>query len=197
MLVASLVLWQAAAIIGPSSAVAAAVPTVNEDPWVTNGTVASLAVWDDITYIGGVFTKVGPNTGHGVPIDVASGAPTKPYPLLDGTVYAAVNDGFGGWFVAGEFTNARGITRNRLAHLVDDGSLDLSWNPNPDGTVVYALALSADGQSVFVGGDFSNIGGRPRNRVAKLSASGTGTADATWDPSGPCIGATARRSTPR
>jgi len=183
LLVASLLLWQAAAIIVPSGAMAATVPAVNEDPWVTNGAVASVAVWGDTTYIGGVFTQVGPNTGHGVPIDVASGAPVKPYPRLDSTVYAAVDDGAGGWFVAGDFTNACGITRNRLAHLASDGSLDLGWNPNPDGTVVYALALSADGQSVFAGGDFGNIGGRPRNRIAKLSAGGTGAADATWDPS--------------
>ncbi len=38
---------------------------------------------------------------------------------------------------------------------------------------------------IFVGGDFNgtnSIGGQDRNRIAKLSATGTGSADETWNP---------------
>jgi hypothetical protein len=45
---------------------------------------------------------------------------------------------------------------------------------------VSALALA--GTDIFVGGGFTNIGGQSRNFVAKLSTTGTGAADATWNP---------------
>jgi len=52
-----------------------------------------------------------------------------------------------------------------------------SWNPNANGTV-FSLALS--GNSLYVGGGFSNIGGQTRNRIAALD---TGTGNATlWNP---------------
>jgi hypothetical protein len=42
---------------------------------------------------------------------------------------------------------------------------------------------TADGNgSVYVGGYFSVIGGRNRNGMAKLASTGTGAADASWNP---------------
>src|SRR5207248_6315279 len=38
-----------------------------------------------------------------------------------------------------------------------------------------------DGSS-YAGGAFTSIGGQTRNHIAKLSTSGSGTADATWGP---------------
>ena len=38
------------------------------------------------------------------------------------------------------------------------------------------------GTSVYAGGYFTSIGGQTRNYLAKLSSSGTGAADATWNP---------------
>jgi hypothetical protein len=48
-------------------------------------------------------------------------------------------------------------------------------------TIVHALVLA--GQELYVGGDFANIGGLARNSLAKLSTTGTGAADPTWNPS--------------
>lgn len=71
--------------------------------------------------------------------------------------------------IGGDFTAARGTTRNRIARLNADGSLD-TFNPNANAQV-YALALQPDGQ-VIVGGIFTSIGGATRNGIARVSATG-------------------------
>ena len=69
-------------------------------------------------------------------------------------------------------------TRNYLA-AVDGATGELtSWNPNASGKV-WALELSADGQSVYVGGDFSYIGGKYTSKVAKVSLA-TGKIDSDF-----------------
>ena len=47
-----------------------------------------------------------------------------------------------------------------------DGSLDTSFDPNAN-DLVFAVAVQADGK-ILVGGDFTSIGGQPRNRIARL-----------------------------
>src|SRR5215212_348491 len=61
----------------------------------------------------------------------------------------------GGWFTA--LTNSAGVavTRNHIARLNADGSLDTAFNPNANGTV-YAIALQSDGK-VLAGGQFTSI----------------------------------------
>lgn len=54
------------------------------------------------------------------------------------------------------------------------------WLPSTER--VYALALSADGSSLYVGGGFAEMGGQPRKYLARLSAV-TGIADVNWHPS--------------
>ena len=49
----------------------------------------------------------------------------------------------------------------------------------PDNPAIYALSF--DGRSLFVGGDFQSIGFYIRSN-AKLSGSGIGMADGNWDP---------------
>ncbi len=67
------------------------------------------------------------------------------------------------------------VTRNHIARLNPDGSLDTAFNPNANGTL-YAVALQPDGK-ILVGGIFTSIGGQPRTNLARLDAT-TGLADA-------------------
>ncbi|MCX7047590.1 MAG: hypothetical protein NTX50_19160, partial [Candidatus Sumerlaeota bacterium] len=71
-------------------------------------------------------------------------------------------------------------TRNYIAALDASTGLAAAWNPSANGPV-YALAVSD--ATIYVGGDFSIIGGQTRNYIAALDSSGAATAwnpNATW-----------------
>ena len=107
----------------------------------------------------------------------------------DGTVDASFNAGtwtysLGAPFVAtlalqsnwriiagGSFNSIAGQTRNHLARFTDVGTLDATFNPNPNGRV-WGLALQSDGK-LIVGGEFSSLAGLPRIRLARLTLDGT------------------------
>ena len=86
-----------------------------------------------------------------------------------------------GGFVASLSPNGgAAVTRNGIARLNTDGTLDASFDPNaPGGSNVRSIAVQADGK-ILVGGNFSTIGGQARNRIARLDAA-TGAAD-SFDP---------------
>jgi len=67
-------------------------------------------------------------------------------------------------------TSVGGLTRNRIARLNPDGTLDTSFNPNANSSV-HTLAVQPDGK-IIVGGDFTHIGGQTRNRIARLNPDG-------------------------
>ncbi|MEO7259964.1 MAG: LamG domain-containing protein [Jatrophihabitantaceae bacterium] len=92
-------------------------------------------------------------------------------------------------YIGGEFTSVRlpggavgsgEIARNHLAAFnASTGGLITSFNHNVN-AAVHALSASADGQTVYVGGDFSTVDGIARNRIAAFSAP-TG-ALTSWNP---------------
>lgn len=150
------------------------------DGLVTNGGGVTALLRDDVgrTYVAGSFDMVGPKLGHGLATTLGgAGAPIAGFPDINGTVLAAIPDGLGGWFIGGDFTYVGGTSRNRLAHIGADRTLDASWNPSANSTV-RALVL-ANG-SLFAGGSFTQVGGVAHTRLAKISATGAGAVDATW-----------------
>jgi hypothetical protein len=94
-------------------------------------------------------------------------------------------------YLAGSFTqltNTDGTTvaRNNLAAIdANTGRVDPDWNPNatrpnsPANSSVRSMALSADGNRLFVGGTFTNVGGLTRNRLAAIDVA-TGGVDRQW-----------------
>ena len=104
-------------------------------------------------------------------------------PNANGTVRVVVVQPDGKILIGGDFTtlspNGGGaVTRNRIARLNPDGTLDTAFNPNANSSV-YSIAVQADGK-ILVGGVFSSIGGQLRNYIARLDAT-TGLAD-SFDP---------------
>jgi len=150
--------------------------SVDTTLWVTDGPVHSTIRVGNTIYLAGEFTRVGPAIGPSVPVDLGVGAVSGAYPKLVGEVFAEVGDGVGGRFVGGSFVSAGGIARANLVHVLADGTVD-GWNPGTDGTV-HTLALTWD--ALYVGGEFQNIAGQSRSRLAALDP-GTGAA-LPWNP---------------
>ncbi|HEY6196500.1 MAG TPA: IPT/TIG domain-containing protein [Candidatus Eisenbacteria bacterium] len=150
---------------------------IDPNLWVTNGNVAAVVRAGGKIYIGGGFSQVGPASGGGVPLDIASGALPPSFPKVLGSLSAVVSDGAGGWYIGGQFTTVGGFPRTNIAHLASDLSVS-AWNPNANGEV---LALAVGGSTVYAGGTFTSIGGQARDRIAALDAT-TGVATG-WSPS--------------
>ncbi len=112
-----------------------------------------------------------------------SNTPLVNMPTTNGDVLVIVPDGTGGVYIGGYFTQltpisgGSDIARNNIAHINADGSIDLMWNPDSN-AIVFAITVS--GNTVYVGGGFTTIGGQNRNRIAALAKT-TGNATA-WNP---------------
>jgi len=145
-------------------------------PLATDGVVSGFASIGNTLYLSGSFTAVGPNTGGGVPVDPVVGSPVPCYARVNGTVYACVADGSGGWFIGGDFSGVGGSARANVAHVREDGTV-APWRVDTDG-VVRALAL--DGETLYLGGDFLHVANQERSHVAAASA-GSGELTA-WNP---------------
>lgn len=141
---------------------------------------------DGSVYAAGDFRTIGGQARNGLAKLSGSGkgsVDTNWNVSFDGSVAALAADASGALYVGGGFNNIGGLERRAIAKLSGaTGNGDVAWNAAADGDpFIAALALAADG-SVYAGGEFSNIGGQPRQNLAKLSAL-TGLADPDWDPS--------------
>jgi uncharacterized delta-60 repeat protein len=82
--------------------------------------------------------------------------------------------------IGGQFTSYNSISRNRIARLNGDGSLDSSFNPGTGASdIVFSFSLQPDGK-VLIGGRFSSYNGTSRNSIARLNANGN--LDSTFNP---------------
>lgn len=156
--------------------------------WHFNQTVTQTQRVGDTLYVAGTFDSVGPYTGGAVLISDYAAAPTlTTFPIVKGSVYAAVPDADGGWFVGGFFTEVGKEKRRNLAHIKADGTVS-SWTANTNGAV---KALLLDGNTLYVGGSFTLVKGLDRKALvaldkttsaptsfdANISISGGGTAE--------------------
>jgi hypothetical protein len=140
---------------------------IHENFFVTNGSVHASVLSGNKLYIGGDFTQVGPATGGCVPLDATTALPISGFPVVVGGIQDIASDGAGGWFIGGSFTKVGGLPRANLAHIRADLTVS-DWNPGADAPV---WALVATASTVYVGGDFFNIGGVGRNYIAAVDAS--------------------------
>jgi uncharacterized delta-60 repeat protein len=99
-------------------------------------------------------------------------------PEVNGIVYSIALQADGKILVGGSFTTLGGQTRNNIARLNADGSLDASFNPGANGNV-YSIAVQAD-EKIVLGGTFTTLGGQTRNRIARLNENGS--LDASFNP---------------
>lgn len=137
--------------------------------WFPNKQVRAMAVADGIAYLGGDFDYVGPPTGS-----LALPRGVQPSLSLGGVVRAMVSDGRGGWYVGGSDLLPGGV---RLVHIHAKGVAGPVALPQPNAEIEALLRV---GNTLYVGGRFTAIGGAARSRAAAVDIT-TGRVTA-WDP---------------
>ena len=153
----------------------------------TNSAVKSVAVQPDgKVLMGGIFTsyqgtprrrlaRLNTNAALDTSFNTGSGI-TKSEP---GIIYASVVQPDGKVLIGGFFQRVNGISRNNIARLNADGSLDTSFNPgtgtqfqigsfNP----VYAIALTGTNQ-IIIGGLFPTYNNQFVDNLARLNPNGS------------------------
>lgn len=89
------------------------------------------------------------------------------------TIQSMVLQNDGKILIVGQFLSYAGISRNRIARLNMDGSLDTGFNPGTGiGGSVTGSALQLDGK-ILIAGSFSTYNGNVSNHVARLHVDGT------------------------
>ena len=96
---------------------------------------------------------------------------------FDGYLYALSLQADGKILAGGVFNAFNGTTRNRVARLNNDGSLDTSFHPDlryetGNDNSVFALAIQKDGK-ILIAGKFCTHSRRARNRVVRLNSDGS------------------------
>ena len=162
-------------------------PAFNPD---ANGEVATTAVQPDgKTVLGGNFTTVGAQTRNRIARLQADGtlesmATFNPGTGANAKVFGVAVQADGKILLAGDFTTVNGQTRNRIARLNADGTLEstVTFNPGTSANArVWSVAVQADGK-ILLAGDFTTVNGQARNRIARLNANGTVESTATFNP---------------
>lgn len=112
-------------------------------------------------------------SGFSFPSPTASGALDSSLPNLsiNGSVKAVAVDADDGILIGGEFTLVAGSTRNGMARVLADGTLDPWFNPNMNNHVD-GITIDDSGR-ILVTGRFTTVGGTSRTAVARLLADGT------------------------
>jgi uncharacterized delta-60 repeat protein len=147
--------------------------------------------------IGGTFTMVQPTgsktqvaRNYSARLNADGTLDTVFNPNTNGVVYAFAYQPNGQIIIGGSFTAvqpagaATATTRNHIARLNADGSLDTTFDPNTDKTVL-SLAVQPNGQ-IVVGGGFStlqpngSVTPTTRNCMARINSDGS--LDTSFDP---------------
>ncbi len=171
----------AGAVTSPRNGVARFTSAGALDSWSPQpGSTVQVIALDgrDAVYLGGPFLL-----GKFALTDGARDANWNPAPA--NSVMALAVDQAGDVYAGGDFPMIGGAGRFGLAKLsgTGTGAADPAWNPASEvGTVVTALMLDGNGR-LYVGGDFSELGGGARANLARLSTANAGQADPSWSPS--------------
>ncbi len=134
-----------------------------------NSTVQTIASGAGLVFLGGNFTTLGGQTAQRLAaVDPATGALVWKA-TLNGQVMA-IDVANGLVYAGGYFTTANGASRPYLAAFDEQtGVLDTRWTPTAN-LEVKALAVSADGTRVYVGGDFGQLNGAAAAHLGAVSA---------------------------
>ncbi len=146
-------------------------------PTGSGGDANSVALQSDGRFvIGGDFGGVNGATRRGVGRINADGSidsSFNPGTGADSSVFAIALQSDSRILIGGFFNTFNGTTRNRIARLNSDGSLDTTFNIGTGAnSAVRAIAVQPDGR-IVIGGQFTSYNGTARNNIARLNADGS------------------------
>src|ERR1051326_30768 len=96
-----------------------------------------------------------------------------PAPGTNDAINVVIPQPDGKVIVAGRFTQANNVGRNRIARFNFNGSLDLTFDPGTGADAeITSAVLQPDGR-IVVGGLFTHFNGIAHNRVCRLNANGS------------------------
>lgn len=134
----------------------------------------------------GVIIALAPISAHAALQDT----PIVDFPETNGEVYAIAPASDGSVYVGGVFTSIGGVSRQNIARILPDYTIDPDFNPNifqyseggdgmGFGVGVYDIEIKNDMTTLYVGGNFNRVNGEgtQRNNVAEIDAE-TGLATA-------------------
>jgi len=136
-----------------------------------NNQIEALAFSGDTLYAGGQFTSIDGEPRNRLAAFGTNDTLRDWNPGVDGAVFTLALAG-DVVYAGGDFTSigpqGNTVPRNRIAAIGVDGAL-LAWDPNVDGPV---RALEVAGDTVYVGGKFTAVGGTTRLNLAAISTKG-------------------------
>ncbi len=150
-----------------------------------NDYVEAITAIGNTIYAGGWFYMIGdlPRSSAAA-LDASTGAVLPWQPNVRSVINSLATIG-NTVYMGGPFERVNGLPRNGLAAVDGTTGALLLWDPDPrgpreDGFYTSIHALATHGSTVFVGGDFTLIGGQPHASLAALD--GVTGAALAWDP---------------
>lgn len=131
----------------------------------------------DSVIAGGAFTRLGLKTDRLASITEGSGQSDQSMPEANGRVSCIISDGSGGWYVGGYFTVIGGVSKNYIAHVLSNKTVDPNFTASCNNVV---LAIVKDGSRLYIGGWFSTVNSTARNYLAAVNAT-NGSLISNWD----------------
>lgn len=116
--------------------------------------------------VGGDFTQYDEFHRAYLAVIQQDGTPVAETINANSVDYTGVPQTDGKAIVGGSFTQVAGVSRNRIARILSDVTVEDAYNPNAN-ALLYASANQGDGKTI-IGGLFSTVGGVARNGIARL-----------------------------
>ena len=152
-------------------------PTFNSLGTGANNLIKSAIIQtDDKIVIVGSFTNYNGVSANRIVRTLPNGDLDATFAIGTGAnnqIYTVVLQPDGRIIIAGNFTNYNGVSVNRVARLLPDGTLDLSFNTGLGAdAIVETLLLQPDGK-IVLGGRFTTFNGLSYNKMVRLNADGS------------------------
>jgi uncharacterized delta-60 repeat protein len=150
------------------------------------GVLAIAAQGDGKILLGGAFTSYNGTSCNGLVRINSNGSIDTSFHSGGAaftTIYSVVIQSDGKFLIGGGLAMYDGASRNGIARLNSDGTLDATFNPGTGtgsgGNRIYSIAIQSD-QKILLAGNFVNFNGIGRFRIVRVNTDGS--VDSTFDP---------------